>query len=251
MFSRCQILQASSPHYQAPPRSAPLKFIPHMFPNHHHHYLRWYMSKSHIQRHPFRPTYRERNHLDTWPAPKAFWNKGSRTLLETRYSREALKEILEMIPEGFHAADVRRPPQRIKAESHGIVDMWWSNYWTLHSIRYQCFLAGIPWTHGTQGSMRSNYDEPTQYVDYEESKLIRDHRSRWINVHRSLAGMSKKMKDAKEENRYMAYKKTQDQFWSNRKILINRVKAMVSSGTGITAADLPIKTYRLNAFDLE
>jgi len=228
-----------------------LKYIPQMLPNHHHEHFRWFHPEGQANRNQFRPIYRERNFLNTWPAPGAKWVKGRATLLQMRYSREALKEALDMVPEKFRVSDVRRPPQRIKAESHGIVHMWWTNYWTLHSIRYQCLLAGLPWPHGVPGRMRSNYDEPHYFVDYEESKQIRDHRSRWINTHRAMVGMSKRMKEAREENRYSTYKATQAEFWSGRKTLINRVKAMVQSGTGITPQDLPIKTYRLRAFELE
>ena len=63
--------------------------------------------------------------------------------------------------------------------------------------------------------------------------------------------MSVKIKQANEENRYFAYKKKQDEFWSARKILINRVKAMRHSGSGVSAKELSITTFRVRAFDME
>ena len=63
--------------------------------------------------------------------------------------------------------------------------------------------------------------------------------------------MSVKIKQANEENRYFAHKKKQDEFWSARKILINRVKAMRHSGSGVSAKELPITTFRVRAFDME
>ncbi|KEG05141.1 hypothetical protein DQ04_26911000, partial [Trypanosoma grayi] len=124
---------------------------------------------------------------------------------------------LAMVPDGFDVADVPRPPQRITAQSEGIVGRWYSNFWTLHAVRYQCMLAGVAWPFGERQRPRTNYDEPFFFVDFEESKAVRDYRSRWINVNRSLVGMTKRMKEAEEEARYMRFRKQQDTFWSNRK----------------------------------
>ncbi|EPY35200.1 hypothetical protein STCU_01200 [Strigomonas culicis] len=60
--------------------------------------------------------------------------------------------------------------------------------------------------------------------------------------------MSRRMKDAEEEARYMHFKKVQDTFWSNRKVLVNRVKSMANQNTLGSAQDLPIKTMRIKAF---
>ena len=153
-----------------------------------------------------------------------------------------------MIPEGFEVRDVPRPPQRIRAQSEGIVGRWYTNYWTLHSIKYQCQLANVEWKHGERFRPRTNYDEPYLFVDFEESKAVRDYRSRWMNVNRSLVGMTKKVKEAEEEKRFSRYKKRQDSFWSDRKMLIARVKSMAGQGLLDSSADLPVKTFNIKAF---
>lgn len=176
------------------------------------------------------------------------FTKSGRQVLRQRYSPAALEAALTMIPEGFETCDVPRPPQRIQAQSEGVVGRWYTNYWTLHSMRYQCQLAGVEWRFGDRHRPRTNYDEPHMYTDFEETKAVRDYRSRWINVNRSLVGMSKKMKETEEEARYMQFKKVQDTFWSNRKVLVNRVKSMHNQGTLRSAKDLPIKTLNIKAF---
>ncbi|KAG8346206.1 hypothetical protein TRVL_02974 [Trypanosoma vivax] len=174
--------------------------------------------------------------------------KGGRPVMRQKYSREALQAALAMVPPGFEVADVPRPPQRIRAQSEGIVGRWYSNYWTLHSVKYQCLLAGVEWPFGERQRPRTNYDEPFFFSDFEECKAIRDYRSRWINVNRSLVGMTKRMKEAEEETRYMQFRKQQDTFWSNRKVLVNRIKSMHNQGTKTSARDMPIKTINLKAF---
>jgi hypothetical protein len=47
----------------------------------------------------------------------------------------------------------------------------------------------------------------------------------------------------------VAYKQVQDKFWSDRRILVSRVKAMTNGGSLTTAKDLPIKTINLRAFE--
>ncbi len=155
-----------------------------------------------------------------------------------------------MIPEWFEVRDVPRPPQRVKAVSEGVVGRWYTNYWTLHSIKYQSFLAGIPWRHGERHRAVSNFDEPLYYVDWEETKAIRDQRSRWINVHRSMAGMTKKVKELNEELRFKQHKKLQDQFWSDRRVFFNRVRAMRTAAEEVNVEDLPVPTLNLKAFDM-
>jgi hypothetical protein len=185
--------------------------------------------------------YHEKVFDKTWPYTSDGWVKGSRDVLPRWYSPAALKVALEMIPDGFEVADVPRPPERIKAQSEGIVGRWYTNFWTLHSMKYQCMLSGIPWAYGERSKPKSNFDEPYFYVDYDESKMIRDYRSRWINIHRSMADSSKKVLDASQEDRFRKHKKVQDTYWASRKVFINRLKSMQTSG-GLEAGDvMPIK----------
>lgn len=232
-------LNASSPGVGIAPETTPVKYTPDMLKIEN---FRWWNGR----RSPYRAVYREKSWLDL--AARGHYTKGDRTLLTKRYSPAALQEALAMIPEGFEVRDVPRPPQRIEAQSEGIVGRWYTNYWTLHSIKFQCQLANIPWQHGERQKPTTNYDEPYFFTDFEETKMLRDYRSRWINVNRSLVGMSKRMKDSEEEVRYMRFKKIQDAFWSNRKVLINRVKSMHQQGTLESAQDLPIKTFNIKAF---
>ncbi|CCW68600.1 unnamed protein product [Phytomonas sp. Hart1] len=231
--------RAASPGIGIAPETTPVKYTPMMLNIKN---MMWWNGK----RSMYRGAYREKGWLELsrW----GDFTKSGRPVMRQRYSREALKAALEMIPEGFEVADVPRPPQRIRAQSEGIVGRWYTNYWTLHSVKYQCFLAGIEWQHGERQPPRTNYDEPFVYVDFEESKMVRDYRSRWINVNRSLVGMSKRMKEAEEESRYMPFKRLQDTFWSDRKVLVNRVKSMHNQGTLSSAKDLPIKTLNIKAF---
>lgn len=229
---------ASSPGIGIAPETTPVKYTPYMLNIQH---SKWFDGLSN----PYRATYREKNWLAVSARRTA---KGNKSLLNTHYSPAALKEALKMIPEGFEVRDVPRPPQRILAQSEGVVGRWFTNYWSLHSIKYQCMLAKVPWTHGERQKPVTNYDEPFVYTDFEESKAIRDFRSRWINVNRSLVGMSKRMKESDEEARFMKFKRVQETFWSNRKVLINRVKSMHQQGTLDTARDLPIKTLNIKAF---
>ena len=200
---------------------------------------------------PFEKEYQERRREDTWPWKTRGWEKGVdyQPVLTRRFSKEAIEKALEMVPDWFETSDVPRPPQRIKAVSDGIVGRWWSNYWTLHSMRYQCMLAGIPWTFGQRERPLTNYDEPFYFVDFEESKAVRDYRSRWINVHRSMVGMSKKMREAEDETREKNYKRLQNKFWSERKVLITRVKAMKTSRTLKSKDEMPLKGMNLRAFE--
>lgn len=254
--SLCRL--AASPGVGIAPETTPVKYVPSMLNI--QNALWWNQRKS-----PYRATFRER----TW-IERSRWgsfNKGEREVLQRKYSREALRMALEMIPKGFKVSHVPRPPQRIRAQSEGIVGRWYSNYWTLHSIRYQCFLANkgtdvsssgeveggdddslLPWRWGERDQPKTNYEEPHMYVDFEETKALRDYRSRWINVNRSLVGMTKRMKEAEEESRYLSYKRTQEQFWSNRKVFVNRVKSMSNQGSLTSAKDLPVKTFNMKAF---
>jgi hypothetical protein len=194
------------------------------------------------------PEYTERAAKNVWPAKQDDWIKGRRTLLGSRYSAAALGEALAMIPAGFETSDVPRPPARIRAVSEGVVGRWYTNYWTLHSIKYQCLLARIPWRWGEREKPITNFEQPYIYVDFEESKALRDYRTRWINVHRSLVGMTKKMKDSEDEQRFVEYKRMQDQFWADRRVLISRVKSMKLAHT-ISQKDVPIPTMNLRALD--
>ncbi|CCW62262.1 unnamed protein product [Phytomonas sp. EM1] len=237
---RCtQVCRAATPGIGIAPETTPVKYTPMMLNIKN---MMWWNGR----RSPYRAVYREKTWLELsrW----GDFTKSGRPVMRQRYSREALQAVLEMIPDGFEVADVPRPPQRIRAQSEGIVGRWYTNYWTLHSVKYQCFLAGIEWKHGERQRPRTNYDEPFVYVDFEESKMVRDYRSRWINVNRSLVGMSKRMKEAEEESRYMRFKRLQDTFWSDRKVLVNRVKSMHNQGTLSSAKDLPIKTLNIKAF---
>ncbi|CUG01801.1 Hypothetical protein, putative [Bodo saltans] len=230
---------ASSPGIGIAPETTPVKYTPSMLKLSH---SKWYDGKSI----PYRATFREKSWLDV--SRRGAFNKGHRVLLTNTYSPAALQEATKMIPSGFEVRDVPRPPQRIRAQSEGIVGRWFTNYWTLHSIKYQCQLARVPWEFGERQKPTTNYDEPFVYTDYEESKALRDFRSRWINVNRSLVGMSKRMKESEEEARFSKYRRVQETFWSNRKVLINRVKSMHNQGTLDTARDLPIKTFNIKAF---
>jgi hypothetical protein len=192
--------------------------------------------------------YVERTWDKVWPTLEEGWAKGNQPVLHTRYSAAALREALTMIPPWFETSDVPRPPQRVRAQSEGIVGRWWSNYWTLHSVRYQCLLAGIPWRWGERERPITNFEQPYAYVDYEESKALRDYRTRWINVNRSLVGMSKRIKDVEDENRFVHYRRLQDQFWSERRVLVSRVKSMRNAKT-IRQSDVPLKTMNLRALD--
>jgi hypothetical protein len=231
---------ATSPGIGIAPETTPVKYTPYMLKIQH---TKWFDGKSN----PYRAKFREKSWLQV-ASRGSNLNKGNRVLLWKTYSPAALQEAITMIPEGFEVRDVPRPPQRIRAQSEGIVGRWFTNYWTLHSIKYQCQLAKVPWAFGERQKPITNYDEPFVYTDFEESKAIRDFRSRWINVNRSLVGMSKRMKEAEEEARFMRFKRVQDTFWSNRKVLVNRVKSMHNQGTLDSANDLPIKTLNVRAF---
>lgn len=253
---------AVSPGVGIAPETTPVKYVPSMLRI--ENSMWWNQKQS-----PYRATYREKSWWERqrWGA----FTKSGRPVLQRKYSREALAMALEMIPEDFQVADVPRPPQRIRAQSEGIVGRWYSNYWTLHSIKYQCFLANLPcasssgngegseakkaitgpslqWRWGERDRPRTNYEEPHMFVDFEETKAIRDYRSRWININRSLVGMTKRMKEAEEEQRYMSFKRSQEQFWSNRRVFVNRVKSMSNQGTLTSSKDLPIKTFNIKAF---
>jgi hypothetical protein len=56
------------------------------------------------------------------------------------------------------------------------------------------------------------------------------------------------MKEAEDEARFMAFRKQQDGFWTSRKVLINRVKAMHNQGVLQSAKDLPIRSFNIQAF---
>lgn len=231
---------ASTPGVGIAPETTPVKYVPEMLNIQN---AMWWNQRG-------KPVYRSTFNEKSW-LQKSCWGaftKEGRPVLRQRYSPAALKAALAMVPEGFETCDVPRPPQRIRAQSEGVVGRWYTNYWTLHSIRYQCQLAGVEWPFGERQRPRTNFDEPHMYTDFEETKAIRDYRSRWINVNRSLVGMSKKMKETEEEARYMQFKKVQDTFWSNRKVLVNRVKSMHNQGTLRSAKDLPIKTLNIKAF---
>lgn len=231
---------ASTPGVGIAPETTPVKYVPEMLNIQN---AMWWNQRG-------KPHYRSTFNEKSW-LQKSRWGafaKEGRQVLRQRYSPEALKAALAMVPEGFETCDVPRPPQRIQAQSEGVVGRWYTNYWTLHSMRYQCQLAGVEWPFGERQRPRTNFDEPHMYTDFEETKAIRDYRSRWINVNRSLVGMSKKMKETEEEARYMQFKKVQDTFWSNRKVLVNRVKSMHNQGTLRSAKDLPIKTLNIKAF---
>lgn len=239
MLQHSVVLRAASPHIGIAPETTLVKFTPQMLKLQH---TRWFDGK----RNPYLAPYRERSWGDL--ARRGKYSKGNRDLMPRRFSPAALKEALAMIPEGFEVRDVPRPPARIRTHCEGIVGRWYTNFWTLHAVKYQCHLANVEWKFGERQKPVTNYDEPFVYTDFEESKLIRDYRSRWINVNRSLVGICKRMKDAEEERRFMNFKRTQDTFWSNRKVLINRVKSMHAQGTLETAADLPITTLNVKAF---
>jgi hypothetical protein len=231
---------AATPGVGIAPETTPVKYVPEMLNIQN---AMWWNGRG-------KPVYRSTYNEQSW-LQKSRWGaftKNGRPVLRQYYSPAALRAALEMVPAGFETCDVPRPPQRIRAQSEGIVGRWYTNYWTLHSIRYQCQLAGVEWPFGERQRPRTNFDEPHMYTDFEETKAIRDYRSRWINVNRSLVGMSKRMKDSEEETRYMQFKRVQDTFWSNRKVLVNRVKAMHNQGTLRSAKDLPIKTLNIKAF---
>lgn len=231
---------ASSPHLQLNPETTPIKVTRQML---NRQDAKWWNGVT-----PMHASYVERTWERTWPATERGWIKGKEPVLHTRYSAAALNEALRTIPPWFETSDVPRPPQRVQAQSEGIVGRWYTNYWTLHSVKYQCLLARIPWRFGERERPITNYEQPYAYVDYEESKALRDYRTRWLNVHRSLVGMTKKMKDAEDETRFITYKRMQDQFWSDRRVLVNRVKAMKTS-KAITQRDVPIPTMNLRALD--
>ncbi|EAN80114.1 hypothetical protein, conserved [Trypanosoma brucei brucei TREU927] len=230
---------AVSPGVGIAPETTPVKYTPMMLNIQN---MMWWNGKRNL----YRATYREKTWYEI--SRTGAFTKGRRPVMRQKYSREALQAALAMVPPGFEVADVPRPPQRILAQSEGIVGRWYSNYWTLHSMRYQCLLAGVEWPLGERQRPRTNYDEPFFFADFEESKAIQDYRSRWINVNRSLVGMTKRMKEAEEEARYMQFRKLQDTFWSNRKVLVNRVKSMYNQGARTSAKDMPIKTINIKAF---
>lgn len=278
LYRTCRLL-ASSPGVGIAPETTPVKYVPSMLNI--QNAMWWNQRKS-----SYRASYREKSWLErtNW---LSFNKVGGHPVLHRKYSREALQMALEMIPKDFQVADVPRPPQRVRAQSEGIVGRWYTNYWTLHSIKYQCLLASLSpstsssdlqsqndfraskkklaggsgtssfppasgpsleWRWGERDQPMTNYEEPHMFVDFEETKALRDYRSRWININRSLVGMTQKMKNAEEEARYMSYKKTQEQFWSNRKVFINRVKSMNNQGSLSSSKDLPIKTFNIKAF---
>lgn len=241
MLRRTLTTKAASPKLQIAPETTPIKFTRELLE---FQDATWWNG--------IKPSkysdYSERTTAKSWPADGKGWIKGRSPVLHTRYSAAALNEAANMIPSYFETADVPRPPTRVKAQSEGIVGRWYTNYWTLHSVKYQCQLAGIPWRWGERESPITNFEQPNIYVDYEESKAIRDYRSRWINVHRSLVGMSKKMKDSQDETRYVEYKRMQDRFWSDRRVMINRIKSMKGSNS-ILQRDVPISTMNLRALD--
>jgi hypothetical protein len=242
MLQRTSSRLAASPGIQIAPETTPVKVTPQM--------LGWYQAQWWgTRRAPYRATFIERPWRETWPVKPEGWSKGKSPVLQRAYSREALHAITATIPAWFEVRDVPRPPARIKAQSEGIVGRWYTNYWTLHSIKHQCMLAKVPWAHGERQRPITNFEQPANYVDFEESKAVRDYRTRWINVNRSMVGMCKRMKEVEEENRFLDHKRTQDQFWSNRRVLISRVKAMTGSGAVTSAEDIPIKTMNLRAFD--
>ncbi|ESS62807.1 hypothetical protein TCDM_13997 [Trypanosoma cruzi Dm28c] len=236
---RTSVLLAASPGIGIAPETTPVKYVPSMLNIQN---MLWWNGK----RSQYRATYREK----TWYEVSRVGAhvKGRRSIMRQKYSPEALRMALSMVPEWFEVADVPRPPQRIRAQSEGIVGRWYSNFWTLHAVKYQCRLANVEWPFGERQRPRTNYEEPFFFVDFEESKAARDYRSRWINVNRSLVGMSKRMKEAEEERRYMQFRKQQDTFWSNRKVLVNRVKSMYNQGTMTSTKELPIKTINIKAF---
>jgi hypothetical protein len=190
----------------------------------------------------------ERSRHKDFPTVRYPYNKtAGAAVLRTNYSREALREALAMVPKHFRTSDVPRPPQMIRAHSEGIVGRWYTNYWTLHSMKFQCQLAGVPWNFGERLLPQSNFDEPLYYVDYEESRKVKEYRSRWINVNRSMVGMTRRIKEAEEEQRLAAHKTRVDRYWSSRKALIGRIKAMKAAGAIQSQEDLPIKTMNLEA----
>jgi hypothetical protein len=241
MLRKSCVCLAAGPRLQIAPETTPIKFTRELLEMQD---APWWNGV----RPKMLPEFQERPMERAWPYKQDGWIKGRAPVLHTRYSAAALQEALAMVPGWFETADVPRPPARIKAHSEGIVGRWYTNYWTLHSVKYQCMLARVPWRWGERERPMTNYEQPFVYVDYEESKAIRDYRSRWINVHRSLVGMSKKMKDAEDEARFVEYKRMQDQFWSDRRVLVNRIKSMKASNT-ITQADLPLSTMNLRALD--
>lgn len=247
MLGRTLVRLAATPSggiRQMSAETMPIRFVPEM--------LKLYRADWYNKSEPFYKPRRFTSVEDTWPNSQVDRRSptGSDPVLHATYSRDALMEAQKMIPDWFQTADVPRPPQRIKAVSEGIVGRWYTNYWTLSSVKYQCVLANVPWKHGERMRAVSNFDEPYYYVDWEETKAIRDHRSKWINIHRSMVGMTKKIKEAEEENRFKAFKKNQDQFWSDRRVFFNRIRAMRTAGEEVPLEDLPIKTINFAAFDM-
>jgi hypothetical protein len=232
---------ASTPGIGIAPETTPVKYVPQMLNIQN---SKWWNGR----RNPYLATYREKPWSKVFGGNMHAGGKGNRVLLQRNYSPEALKAAVAMIPAGFEVRDVPRPPRRIRAQSEGIVGRWYSNFWTLHAVKYQCLLAGVEWQWGERFRPTTNFEEPHFFVDFEESKLIRDYRSRWINVNRSLVGMSKRMKEVEEEARFMAFRKHQDGFWTSRKVLVNRVKAMHNQGVLQSAKDLPIRSFNIQAF---
>lgn len=241
LLSRTRPLLASSPRKQICPETTPVRVTRQMLNR--QDSVWWNGIKP-----QYAAAYVERTWEHTWPATEEGWVKGKAPVLHTRYSAAALREALTMIPPWFETGDVPRPPQRVRAQSEGIVGRWYTNYWTLHSVKFQCMLAGIPWRWGERERPITNFEQPYAYVDYEESKALRDFRTRWINVHRSLVGMTKRMKEVEDEGRFIAYRRMQDRFWSDRRVLINRVKSMKAAGS-VRQSDLPIATMSLRALD--
>ena len=228
MFAYCTLLKHKMPRMALPPETTPLMMTSYMLGSYEKNRSEWWWDK---RVNEFDEEYKERSKEETWPYKEEGWIKLGRDVLPKWYSKDALKEALAMIPPHFDTADIPRPPQRIKAQSEGIVGRWYTNYWTLHSIRFQCQLANIPWKYGKRIRPRSNYDEPYFFVDYEESKMIRDHRSKWINVNRSMVNSTKQVYDIEQQDREAEHKKKQSSYWTNRKVFINRLKAMRAQGT--------------------
>lgn len=244
MLHRTVRRAASSPGRQVTEETKPIKFTNHMLPLRH---AKWFDN----QRGEYTAVYREKRFDEMWPIDRLSHEKPWREVLKRKYSRAALEHVVDTIPPYFQVRDVPRPPQRIRAYSDGIVGRWFTNYWTLHAVKYQCLLAGLPWRHGERHRPVSNFEEPFYYVDFDESRAIREWRSRWINVNRSLVGMSKRIRELDEDSRFISHKRLQDKYWSERRTLISRVKAMHQSGALTSSDPLPLKTMNIRAFDAE
>jgi hypothetical protein len=248
MLKGTLLCRASSPtgaYRNMSSETKPIRFVPEMLRVFH---APWWDGTTGV--------FREKRRLENWEKRWPVSEHNSRSpyewhpILRKTYSKEALAEATKMVPEWFETSDVPRPPQRIAAHSEGIVGRWYTNYWTLHSVKYQCMLANVPWTNGERRPIVSNFEEPKYYVDFEESRAIRDYRSRWINVHRSMIGMTKRLKEVVEEDRFKVHKRHTDAFWSDRRVFLNRVRAMRVSGEEFDKAELPIPSLNFKAFDM-